>query len=188
MNKSLILALSATLLTGCANTSFFSATEPTKESVAASPVGQSYQDVQYYASDFDSNGLLRKFEDYDFNQESAPCTVLENPLAIQPHPTLDFDEGLVKVYKEGKVGIFICRPVTEQGDRYRQLRLFLAASAYDCKTRAGKFYTYASKAREKYEQMCRPQYWLNENETVIDREYQQNFQDDQMGVLRLTAK
>ncbi|EKF7416910.1 hypothetical protein EFK68_03855 [Pseudomonas aeruginosa] len=89
------------MLTGCAGMapqSQIVSAEPTKESVGAQKI---YQNTIYTKDDFLESGALKKFYDYDFAKEDAPCTVLGETYS-QSASTYEVEIG-------GEAFVFVCK-------------------------------------------------------------------------------
>ena len=78
----LVTVLSLVGLTGCASPSpfgggYYSKELPTLERVEKSPYGfVVHYDTSFFPGDFTSNGSLKSIDDYNYEVETAPCTVL----------------------------------------------------------------------------------------------------------------
>lgn len=83
----------------------------------------SYQNTQYFKSDLKEGGTLKVFSDYNFEVESAPCTVL------------GIDYGTAQQNGEWEFDVnnntYVCKL---SGGRDKGRRLFLVGTELECTT------------------------------------------------------
>lgn len=99
------------------------------------------------AFDYVDKTTLRKFEDYDFTVESAPCSVLGD------YYTPEDDNNTVYTIKVGEKGFtFMCRAVNTMKDDHR--RLYMLGSVYDCMSRPFDYNTSELPEYQYFGSMC----------------------------------
>lgn len=128
---SVVMAVMASALGGCANheAGGYIGSEPTLKAVQAAPDQKLvYRETLYTLSDFQPDGKLKSFTDYDFTVETAPCTVLGGSYSVK---TLQREESYSVRGSDGIAHTFICRNVGAPGE----FRLMLGGSTVDCESR-----------------------------------------------------
>jgi len=139
LKSMLAVVFASTVLVGCAglkyDSNYYTDVEPTPESISQTDAQrQIYKKTLYLPTDFKADGTLRTISEYDFSQETAPCTVIS---AYKERPVYRQEFFNVTAEKDGEKMEFLfeCRSRHSVGNQHEH-RLFMVGSYEECSKRS----------------------------------------------------
>lgn len=183
MFKSITLSLVLfTLVSGCSTSAlkksftpdfnYYTFDEPTIDSISKTKHNvQIYKNTVFYKTDFNEDGNLKSFYDYDFITEDSPCTLMGNSYI----ETSVFKEQNFNVKIGEKDFQFVCRPVNSIAHS-RHFRLFMIGSYHECQSRRWDYSVSLIPYYQKLGKLCANGFKTKAN-LQVEKDYYKNLKN-----------